>query len=449
MGVLERVRELGIAQGGDGHEDVRQRRRELRDRLKRGLVERLGLSEVAALVGDGASELVREELAVACRAVLNEDGFSELDADERDGLVRQVIDEVVGLGPLQPLLDDPTISEVMVNGCASVYYERDGRILPARTTFDSPEQVMLVMDRILAPLGRRLDDASPIVNARLSNGYRVNAVIAPVAMDGPAVTIRKFSGQIRTLESLVGLGSLPTWFSRLLSWAVRLRQDIAVAGGTGSGKTTLLNAISLYIPHEERIITIEDTPELRLNQPHVIRMETRDANVEGKGLITYRDLVTNALRQRPDRIIVGECRDAAAFDMLQAMTTGHDGSLTTIHADNCREVPVRLRTLVQQANTGMSSREILEYISQAIDFIIYTERSHGVRRVTEIAEVQGMQGDVVTIAPIVRFEHDPNDPEHSGWFVPTGERFMRRHIEKMANEGVYVNDDWFNPQAVF
>lgn len=178
-------------------------------------------------------------------------------------------------------------------------------------------------------------------------------------------------------------------------------------------------------------------------------METRDANVEGKGRIDYRDLVTNALRQRPDRIIVGECRDAAAFDMLQAMTTGHDGSLTTIHADNCREVPTRLRTLVQQANTGMSSREILEYISQAIDFIIYTERSHGVRRVTEIAEVQGMQGDVVTIAPIVRFEHDPNDPEHSGWFVPTGERFMRRHIEKMANEGVFVDDDWFNPQAVF
>ena len=194
---------------------------------------------------------------------------------------------------------------------------------------------------------------------------------------------------------------------------------------------------------------MEDTPELRLNQPHVARMETRDANVEGKGRIDYRDLVTNALRQRPDRIIVGECRDAAAFDMLQAMTTGHDGSLTTIHADNCREVPTRLRTLVQQANTGMSSREILEYISQAIDFIIYTERSHGVRRVTEIAEVQGMQGDVVTIAPIVRFEHDPNDPEHSGWFVPTGERFMRRHIEKMANEGVFVDDDWFNPQAVF
>ena len=224
---------------------------------------------------------------------------------------------------------------------------------------------------------------------------------------------------------------------------------VALLGSNGSGKTTLLNALSCELPPSERIITIEDTPELRLNQPHVARMETRDANVEGKGRIDYRDLVTNALRQRPDRIIVGECRDAAAFDMLQAMTTGHDGSLTTIHADNCREVPTRLRTLVQQANTGMSSREILEYISQAIDFIIYTERSHGVRRVTEIAEVQGMQGDVVTIAPIVRFEHDPNDPEHSGWFVPTGERFMRRHIEKMANEGVYVDDDWFNPQAVF
>ena len=288
--------------------------------------------------------------------------------------------------------------------------------------FEDDDHVKFTIDRIAAGMNRRCDEASPLCDCTIVrpgtpfNGSRVNAVLKGVAVDHHLINIR---------------------------------MSTIVAGGTGSGKTTLLNAISLYIPPEERIITIEDTPELRLNQPHVARMETRDANVEGKGRIDYRDLVTNALRQRPDRIIVGECRDAAAFDMLQAMTTGHDGSLTTIHADNCREVPTRLRTLVQQANTGMSSREILEYISQAIDFIIYTERSHGVRRVTEIAEVQGMQGDVVTIAPIVRFEHDPNDPEHSGWFVPTGERFMRRHIEKMANEGVFVDDDWFNPQAVF
>ena len=304
-------------------------------------------------------------------------------------------------------------------------------------------------------MNRRCDEASPLCDCTIVrpgtpfNGSRVNASLKGVAVDHNIITIRKFRKDALTPEALMANGSFDRRMLEIMRAIVEGRMSTIVAGGTGSGKTTLLNAISLYIPHAERIITIEDTPELRLNQPHVIRMETRDANVEGKGLITYRDLVTNALRQRPDRIIVGECRDAAAFDMLQAMTTGHDGSLTTIHADNCREVPVRLRTLVQQANTGMSSREILEYISQAIDFIIYTERSHGVRRVTEIAEVQGMQGDVVTIAPIVRFEHDPNDPEHSGWFVPTGERFMRRHIEKMSNEGVYVNDDWFNPQAVF
>lgn len=432
MGVLERIRELGIAQGGDGHEDVRQRRRELRDRLKRGLVERLGLSEVAALVGDGASELVREELAVACRAVLNEDGFSELDADERDGLVRQVIDEVVGLGPLQPLLDDPTISEVMVNGCASVYYERDGRILPARTTFDSPEQVMLVMDRILAPLGRRLDDASPIVNARLSNGYRVNAVIAPVAMDGPAVTIRKFSGQIRTLESLVGLGSLPTWFSRLLSWAVRLRQDIAVAGGTGSGKTTLLNALSAEIPQDERIVTIEDSAELHFEEGlHVVRLEARDASIEGTGAVTIRMLVTNALRMRPNRIVVGEVRGEECIDMLQAMNTGHDGSLTTLHAGTPVEAVSRL-VLMARFGMDLPASLIEEQVATALDLIVMSRRMpDGTRVVSSMSEVCCSAEGGVELGEVVSFDAGARE-----WRLVREPAFLGRSVrDGLLDEG--------------
>ena len=375
-----------------------------------------------------------------------------------------MIDDFLRYGPLQRLLEDESVTEIMVNGggidlddpalpfrAPIVYVERAGRIeYRPDVEFDDAEHVRRIINKIAEQSGKRCDDAHAMGCAMLPGGRaRATYVVPPIAPDGPALNVRTFSSSMLGMEDLVRMGMLTDGMSQFLRAAVQARCPLVISGGTGSGKTTLLGALSGFIPPDERVITIEDTPELRLQTPHVERMQTREANTEGEGSVSMRELVALSLRRRPDRIIVGECRDAAAFDMLQAMTTGHDGSLTTIHADNCREVPTRLRTLVQQANTGMSSREILEYISQAIDFIIYTERSHGVRRVTEIAEVQGMQGDVVTIAPIVRFEHDPNDPEHSGWFVPTGERFMRRHIEKMANEGVYVDDDWFNPQAVF
>ena len=426
------------------------RRRAVKRRTKRAVMDRMGYDEVARISAYIDPALARSELRPAVEAALNVEEPTDLATPERETIIDEILDDVVGLGPLQPLIEDDTVTEIMINGCRSAFFERGGVLYPIEHAFEDDEQIRVLIDRIISPLGRRIDERSPIVNARLKTGYRVNAVIPPVAIDGPILTIRKFSDRICSLDELVGLGSLPLWYAQLLSCAVSLRQDLAVAGGTGSGKTTLLNALSCEISTGERIVTIEDSAELKFaHHPHVVRLEAREASIEGEGAVTIRDLVTNALRMRPDRIVVGEVRGAECCDMLQAMNTGHDGSLTTIHADNCREVPTRLRTLVQQANTGMSSREILEYISQAIDFIIYTERSHGVRRVTEIAEVQGMQGDVVTIAPIVRFEHDPNDPEHSGWFVPTGERFMRRHIEKMANEGVFVDDDWFNPQAVF
>lgn len=428
--------------------------------LKRAVRDEAAVRLRGDAVGPDAVEALIRRLV---EEIASESGIS-LPPYEFEGLASAMIDDFLRYGPLQRLLEDESVTEIMVNGggidlddpalpfrAPIVYVERAGRIeYRPDVEFDDAEHVRRIINKIAEQSGKRCDDAHAMGCAMLPGGRaRATYVVPPIAPDGPALNVRTFSSSMLGMEDLVRMGMLTDGMAQFLRAAVQARCPLVISGGTGSGKTTLLGALSGFIPPDERVITIEDTPELRLNQPHVARMETRDANVEGKGRIDYRDLVTNALRQRPDRIIVGECRDAAAFDMLQAMTTGHDGSLTTIHADNCREVPTRLRTLVQQANTGMSSREILEYISQAIDFIIYTERSHGVRRVTEIAEVQGMQGDVVTIAPIVRFEHDPNDPEHSGWFVPTGERFMRRHIEKMANEGVFVDDDWFNPQAVF
>lgn len=404
MGVLERVRQQEGELGQERPEPV-VRQGELAERLKQGLVERLGLTQVASIVSAGASDQVREELAVACRAVLCSGEFEQLEADAADGLVRRVIDEIVGLGPLQPLLDDPTITEVMVNGCDSLFYERDGRLLPAARAFDSPEQIMLVMDRILAPLGRRLDDASPIVNARLPNGFRVNAVIAPVAVDGPAVTIRKFSGALRTLESLVELGSLPTWYARLLSWAVRTRRDIAVAGGTGSGKTTLLNALSAEIPTDERIVTIEDSAELRFEEGlHVVRLEARDASIEGTGAVTIRALVTNALRMRPDRIVVGEVRGEECIDMLQAMNTGHDGSLTTLHAGSAVEAVSRL-VLMARFGMDLPAALIEEQVATALDLIVMSRRMpDGSRVVSDACEVvRGASGEV-ELAEVVSFD---------------------------------------------
>lgn len=404
MGVLERVRQQVGDLADEAREDAAEQRR-LSERLKRGLVERLGLTQIASLVSAGAVDQVREELAVVCRAVLCSGGFEELGEDERDALMVRVIDEIVGLGPLQPLLDDPTITEVMVNGCDALFYERGGRLLPASRAFDSPEQIMLVMDRILAPLGRRLDDASPIVNARLPNGFRVNAVIAPVAMDGPAVTIRKFSGALRTLESLVELGSLPAWYARLLSWAVRVRRDIAVAGGTGSGKTTLLNALSAEIPCDERIVTIEDSAELRFEEGlHVVRLEARDASIEGTGAVTIRMLVTNALRMRPDRIVVGEVRGAECCDMLQAMNTGHDGSLTTLHAGSEQETVVRL-TLLARYGIDLPSELIEEQIAMALDGIVMSERhADGRRFVSSYSGVRRAASGGVELERYVTFD---------------------------------------------
>ena len=356
------------------------------------------------LYPEGAAQ-AREELAVAVEAVLNTQGFEGLLEHERSSLARQVLDEVCGLGPIQRLLEDDEITEVMINGCQALFYERAGELHPAETVFDSPEQIMIVMDRILAPLGRRLDRSSPIVSARLANGDRVNAVASPVAIDGPAVTIRKFSARAWSLARLVDLGSIPSWFAELLSWAVRSRRSIAVAGGTGSGKTTLLNALSCEIPVTERIVTIEDSAELRFDtHPNVVRLEARGASIEGSGEITIRDLVKNALRMRPDRIVVGEVRGGECIDMLNALNTGHDGSLTTLHAGSAEEAVLRL-ILMARFGMDLPTALIEEQIATAIDLIVVTRRlSDGRRVVTSLSEVSRGEGGQALLDECVTFD---------------------------------------------
>ena len=441
MGVLERVREFATdaeaVASPIGSEPLATTAApvEVRAALKRALVDRLGLREMASFVSSGDVVRARDELSVACVAAINAGEVAGAEAFDVEALVREVIDEVLGLGPLQPLLDDDSITEVMVNGCRSLYFERDGKLEQAERVFDSPEQIMLAIDRILAPLGRRLDDANPIVNARLSNGFRVNAVISPVAMEGPALTIRKFSGAIRSLPSLVGLGSLPAWYARLLGWAVRLRCDIAVAGGTGSGKTTLLNALSAEIDPCERIVTIEDSAELHFEEGlHVVRLEARDASIEGTGAVSIRTLVTNALRMRPDRIVVGEVRGEECIDMLQAMNTGHDGSLTTLHAGTAREAVSRL-VLMARFGMDLPAALIEEQVATALDLIVMSRRMpDGSRVVSSTCEVGRDETGGVVLRELVSF-----DSATRSWRLVEVPRFVERAVrEGLLCEGEVV-----------
>ena len=398
MSVQERI---ARAQGAlPRHHEGIIRRREVVRAVKQGVLERIGFAEVAHIVMTQSIEEVRTELRPAVEAVLNAQTSSmealPAGAVERDAVVSEVLDDMAGLGPLQPLLEDDTVSEIMVNGCGATFFERAGVLHPLGRLFESDEQIRILIDRIIAPLGRRIDERSPIVNARLKSGYRVNAVIPPIAIDGPVLTIRKFSDRITSLEELVRLGSLPAWYAQLLSFAVRLRQDLAVAGGTGSGKTTLLNALSCEIPTSERIVTIEDSAELKFSRhPHVVRLEARAASIEGEGAVTIRDLVTNALRMRPDRIVVGEVRGAECIDMLQAMNTGHDGSLTTLHAGTAEETVVRL-TLLARYGINLPSELIEEQIAMALDGIVMSERrADGRRFVSSFSGVRrGHEGGV-------------------------------------------------------
>lgn len=417
MSVLERVRERESAVEQAPHADAHVL---VRSQVKRDLVSYLGLATVASMAASGDLVQAQGELGVACQALLNTREYPDVDPADHQRITREVLDEILGLGPLQPLLDDETVTEVMVNGCSSLFYEREGVMHQAGRVFETPEQILTVVDRILAPLGRRLDESSPIVNARLANGDRVNAVIQAIAPDGPIVTIRKFASSAMTLGRLVDIGALPGWYARLLGWAVVLRQDIAVAGGTGSGKTTLLNALSCEIPHGERIITIEDSAELRFeSHPHVVRMESRDASIEGTGEVTIRDLVKNALRMRPDRIVVGEVRGEEAIDMLQAMNTGHDGSLTTLHAGTEREAVLRL-VLMAKFGMDLPTDIIEEQVATALDLIVMSRRlPDGTRVISSLSEVGRAKGGGVELAECVRF-----DPQARAWSLVREPRFL-------------------------
>ncbi len=328
-----------------------------------------------------------------------------LSRSERQRLFEQIVAEILGLGPLEPLLADPHVTEIMVNGAKNVYVERKGKLTRANLVFESDEHVMRVIERIVAPLGRRIDESSPYVDARLADGSRVNAVIPPISLVGPVLTIRKFFKIPLTVEQLIQYGSVTAESMQFMKAAVLARLNIVVSGGTGSGKTTFLNLLSGYIPGDERIITLENAAELQLRQEHVVTLESRPPNIEGRGEVTIEDLVVNCLRMRPDRIVVGECRGSEAFDMLQAMNTGHEGSLTTIHANNPREATSRLENMIMMAGMDLPHRAIREQIASAVDLVCQLSRLRdGSRRVTAITEVQGMEGDVITMSDIFKFE---------------------------------------------
>ena len=399
MSVTARVHEAGV-RGPRAEPLATGRRRTVKREAKRVMMERVGFDEVARISALADPEAARAELRPAVEAALNLQDQSDIAPAEREGVVSEILD-----GPLQPLIEDDSVTEIMVNGCKSSFYECGGVLYPIRAAFENDEAIRVLIDRIISPLGRRVDERSPIVNARLKSGYRVNAVIPPVAIDGPILTIRKFSDRICSLDELVRLGSLPLWYAQLLSCAVSLRQDLAVAGGTGSGKTTLLNALSCEISTGERIVTIEDSAELKFSHhPHVVRLEAREASIEGEGAVTIRDLVTNALRMRPDRIVVGEVRGAECCDMLQAMNTGHDGSLTTLHAGTEEETVVRL-TLLARYGIDLPSELIEEQIAMALDGIVMSERhADGRRYVSSYSGVRRGEHGGVELERYVSFD---------------------------------------------
>ncbi len=363
-------------------------------------------------------------------------------------LIKEIYDEAVGLGPLEDLLADDDVNEIMVNGPNRIYIERHGRIELTDRVFLDDRSVMAIIERIVSPLGRRIDESQPFVDARLRDGSRVNAIIHPLSLTGPSITIRKFARVPFTEEDLIRMGTWTHDMADFLNACVRARKNLVISGGTGSGKTTLLNVISRYLPEEERIVTIEDAAELRLKQPHVISLEARMPNIEGKGAVTIRDLVRNSLRMRPDRIVVGECRGGEALDMLQAMNTGHDGSLTTIHANSPRDVISRLETLVLMAGMDLPLRAIREQIASAVDIIVHEARfSDGTRKVTAISEIVGLEGEMITMQELYGFARTgvAVDGRILGRFRPTGA--VPTFMEELRTKGIAVNQAIFDPQS--
>ncbi|MGB5824457.1 MAG: CpaF family protein [Proteocatella sp.] len=412
---------------------------EIKSKVHRNIIE---IINKRVLDGRGSIEDKKELMDMIENLVDQED--TDMPRVERLMLAREIYDEVAGLGPLEPLLADSEITEIMVNGPKSVYIEKKGKILESSVKFRDDKHVMHIINRIVSPIGRRVDESSPMVDARLKDGSRVNAIIPPISLVGPTLTIRKFSKDPITSKNLLQFGTASSFMLAFLDACVRGKLNIIVSGGTGSGKTTFLNVLSGYIPENERIITIEDAAELQLKQKHVITLESRPANTEGTGSITIRDLVRNSLRMRPDRIIVGEVRSGEALDMLQAMNTGHDGSIATGHANSPRELMARLETMVLMAGMELPLKAIREQISSALDLIVHQERMRdGSRKVTNITEVVGMEGDIITLQEIFVYKQTGVDSQGNikGSFKATG--VVPSFMEKLIGNGILVKDDWF------
>jgi pilus assembly protein CpaF len=419
----------------------RDRLVEVRLRVQERLVEVLGPRLYDATLSDNELEgLVHQRL----RELLDEEE-GPLSSQEKLLIVRQIGDSVLGLGPLEPFVRDPDVTEIMVNGWDTIYVERAGKLYWTGTKFHDEQQLRRTIDKIVGKVGRRVDEASPYVDARLPDGSRVNAIIPPLSIDGPSLTIRKFSADPYGADDLIEFGTMTSAVSQFLEACVRGRTNILVSGGTGAGKTSTLNVLSSFIPDDERIITIEDAAELRLQQPHVIRLEARPPNIEGRGAVTIRDLVRNSLRMRPDRIVVGEVRDAAALDMLQAMNTGHDGSISTIHSNSPRDSLSRLETITLMAGMDLSPRSIREQIASAIQLIVHQQRlKDGTRRFTHVTEISGMEGDVVTLQDIFLFDFSAGVNEEGkfrGRLKSTGLR--PAFLDKLEERGVFVDPDVF------
>lgn len=436
----------GLSNGAtaeDGAEAVADRWTELKVELHQRLLDLINLSALDTMSRDQIQseigEIVQEQLSLQKHA---------LNLSERRQLVSDVLDELLGLGPLEPLLKDPGITDILVNGPNQVFVERGGRLEETAVRFKDDRHLLRIIQKIVSAVGRRVDEAAPYVDARLADGSRVNAIVPPLAVDGPLVSIRKFARVPITMAKLMELGSVPSAIAQVLSAVVESRRNVLISGGTGSGKTTLLNAMSAYINERERIVTIEDSAELQLQQRHIARLETRPANIEGLGEVTQRELVKNALRMRPDRIIVGEVRAGEAFDMLQAMNTGHDGSMTTIHANTPRDALSRVEQMIGMSGIDISPRSARGQIASAINVIIQVGRlADGRRRLLSLSELTGMEGDVITMQEIFRFKMSGRD-EHGaviGRFEATGIR--PKFMQELSDRGIALPAELFRPDV--
>ena len=427
------------SRGDEARESALQ---DLKGRVHYKVIDQMDLS----LLGENPAAETERELETVIRAVVDAEP-DPLSQGERDNLVREIKNEVLGLGPLEPILADPTVNDILVNSYNRIFVERKGRLERISTRFRDDQHLLKIIDKIASAVGRRIDEASPMVDARLEDGSRVNAIIPPLALDGPSLSIRKFSVDPLTVDDLIRFGTISPAAAKLFEAVVKSRLNVLISGGTGTGKTTMLNVMSSYIPSHERIVTIEDSAELQLQQEHVVRLETRPPNIEGHGEVTLRDLVRNSLRMRPDRIVVGEVRGGEALDMMQAMNTGHDGSLTTVHANSPRDALSRLETLMSMAGMDIPDKALKQQVASAVHIIIQLVRlSDGSRRMVSFQEVTGMEGDTITMQEIFRFTQTGVDERGKvvGHFGPTGIR--PRCAERIKSFGIELESGMFSDE---